>query len=328
MSNVGNEPSDDMSDTVALLQELAQRTRVVAGRVGPAVVRVGRGGGRGSGVVIGQNQILTNAHHLRGTQITIQFADGRAVIGDVVGADLDGDLAVISADTAGAAPIRWADTSADIGDVVFSVARSASGAARTTWGTVSATERAFRGPRGRRIDGSLEHTAPLAPRSSGSPVVDLDGRLVGLNTNRVGEGFYLALPVTDRLRRTVEALAAGTEPVQRHLGVALAPAAVARKLRRSVGLPERDGLLVRGVEPGQPAARAGVQEGDLIVRAGGHEIATVDDLYRALDEAGDPLDLLLVRGTDEIEVSVSFGRDPDESAGDAGTEPADPQDEP
>jgi serine protease Do len=298
---------------MSLLNELTQQTRLVADRVGGSVVRVGRSGGRGSGVVIGENQVLTNAHNLRGSQITVHFADGRSIVGDVVGADLDGDLAVVEVDTAGIDAVAWAEAPAELGDVVFSVARSASGAVRTTWGTVSATERAFRGPRGRRIDGSLEHTAPLAPRSSGSPVVDLEGRLVGLNTNRMGEGFYLALPASATLRRKVEALATGAEPPQRHLGVALAPAHVARRLRRSVGLPEREGLLVRGVDPTQPAGRAGIQEGDLIVRAGAHDIASVDDLYIALDEAGETLDLLVVRGAEELSVQVSFAIDADEA---------------
>jgi serine protease Do len=291
---------------MSLLQEVTEQTRRIADRVSPSVVRVGRGGGRGSGVVIGENQVLTNAHNLRGSQITVHFADGRSVVGDVVGADLDGDVAVVAVETGEATPLPWAEAPADAADIVFAVARSASGAVRTTWGVVSATERAFRGPRGRRIDGSLEHTAPLAPRSSGSPIVDLEGRLVGLNTNRAAEGFYLALPATDALRRRVEALATGAAPPQRHLGVALAPAHVARRLRRSVGLPERDGLLVRGVDPDQPAGRAGVQEGDLIVRAGDHDVTSVDDLYRALDEAGDALELLVIRAVDEVALTVSF----------------------
>jgi serine protease Do len=289
-----------------ILTELAVHTRQVADQVAPAVVRIGRGGGRGSGVVVADGRVVTNAHNLRGAQTTITFADGRTEVGELLGADVDGDLAVLGVDTGSAPSISWAPESPSAGDVVFTVARSASGTARTTWGVVSSTERAFRGPRGRRIDGSLEHTAPLAPRSSGSPVVDAEGRLVGLNTNRASDGFYLALPASTDLRERVEALGSGAVPPQRHLGIALAPAHVARKLRRSVGLPERDGLLVRGVEPEQPAARAGLQRGDLIVRAGTRDITSVDDLYAALDEAGDDLLVVVVRGVDELEVRVTF----------------------
>jgi S1-C subfamily serine protease len=86
--------------------------------------------------------------------------------------------------------------------------------------------------------------------------------------------------------------------------VAVAPAHVARRLRASVGLPPRDGILVRGVEEGSPAAAAGIAEGDLLVSAGGRPIADVDTLHEALRDAGFPLELGLVRGTEERTVTI------------------------
>ncbi|HVM01300.1 MAG TPA: S1C family serine protease, partial [Acidimicrobiales bacterium] len=164
-------------------------------------------------------------------------------------------------------------------------------------------------PRGRRITGSVEHTAPLPRGSSGSPVVDGAGRLVGISTNRLGDGFYLALPADADLEARIDALARGEAPARRHLGVAVAPPRAAAHLRRAVGLPERDGLLVRGVEDASPAARAGVREGDLLVAAAGRPLAGVDDLHAALDGLGDgePLALTVVRGVDELAVVVRFG---------------------
>jgi serine protease Do len=85
--------------------------------------------------------------------------------------------------------------------------------------------------------------------------------------------------------------------------VGLAPAHVARRLRRAVGLPERDGLLVREVEDESPAAKAGLAEGDLIVAAGERAIAGADDLFDALAGSG-PLELTIVRGADELKVTV------------------------
>ena len=121
----------------------------------------------------------------------------RRAVGTAKGVDWDGDLAVIEVDTAGAPAIAWSSGGATIGSAVFAAAATPSGGARVSFGFVSSVERAFRGPGGRRISGSLEHTAPLAPGSSGSPLLDAEGALVGLNTNRVGEGFYLALPADD-----------------------------------------------------------------------------------------------------------------------------------
>jgi serine protease Do len=171
---------------------------------------------------------------------------------------------------------------------------------------VSGTERSFRGPRGRRIAGSLEHTAPLARGSSGGPVVDADGHLVGLNTNRAGEGFYLAIPADADLRERVEALGRGESPAAPRLGVAVAPPWVAARMRRAVGLADREGLLVRGVEEGSPADRAGIGRGDLIVAAGGRAVTSADELHEALDEAGSggSLNVTIVRGEEEREVAV------------------------
>jgi S1-C subfamily serine protease len=173
-----------------------------------------------------------------------------------------------------------------------------------TFGLVSAVARAFRGPGGRRIDGSVEHTAPLAPGSSGGALLDAGGHLVGLNTNRIGEGFYLALPVDAALRERIDALGRGESPERPRLGVAVAPNHVARRMRRSVGLPERDGILVRGVEDGSLAEAAGIQAGDLIVEAGGTPITDADDLHTALSTLELPFAVKLVRGTDERTVQV------------------------
>jgi serine protease Do len=87
--------------------------------------------------------------------------------------------------------------------------------------------------------------------------------------------------------------------------VAIAPNHVARRLRRSVGLPERDGILVRGVEDGSAAAAAGIAVGDLIVSAGGRTIADADDLQDALGTLKLPFDVVIVRGADEKTVTVS-----------------------
>src|SRR4029078_5049677 len=97
----------------------------------------------------------------------------------------------------------------------------------------------------RRIEGSVEHTAPLAPGSSGGALLNATGPLVGINTNRIGEGFYPALPAEPGLRGRVDALGRGESPSRPRLGVAVAPSHVARRMRRSVRLPERAGMLGR-----------------------------------------------------------------------------------
>ena len=290
------------------LAALSDAARTALGVAGPSVVRIGRAPGRGCGVVVAPDRVLTNAHNLRDGTTAVTFADGRSVQATVVGGDTDGDLVVLEVDTGEAPVLDWAPTLPEPGEVLFAVGRTGDGGDRVTFGIVSGRERAFRGPRGRRITGSLEHTAPLPRGSSGSPVVDGVGRLIGINTARLSEGFYLALPADAELRHRVEALVRGESVARLVLGVGLAPAEVARQLRASVGLADQPGLLVRTVEDGSAAARADLRVGDLITGAAGRPVTTLDDLHAALDtaRASRRLDLQVIRGAEAIAVAIAF----------------------
>jgi serine protease Do len=295
---------------MSLVQDLQEVAARVVDRAGGAVVSVGRARGRGAGVVVAEGVVVTNAHNLRGDEVTVTFADGRSLTGSVAGVDHDGDLAVVTVDTADVTPISWAEDDAmpALGSPVWTVVQLAGSGLRVTLGTVSSVGRAFRSPTGRLIGDGLEHTALLGRGSSGSPVLDADGRLAAINTHRLGDGFYLAIPATASLRDRVESLRRGEQPSHVHLGVALAPTHAARRMRSAVGLPERDGLLVSEVEEESPAARAGIQRGDLIVAAQGQAVTTIDELFALLDglDAGGALDLRIVRGTNDVALRVNF----------------------
>jgi serine protease Do len=293
---------------MAVLDEVTQAIRSAAERVGPAVVGLGRGWGRGSGVVIGEGSVLTTAHNLRGDQVTVVFADGRRETGEVAGVDSDGDVAIVSVDTGDTEPVEWGDPGTlGAGSVVLALANPGGRGLRTTLGLVSAIGAGLRGPRGRRIRGTIEHSAPLPRGSSGGPLVDVEGRLLGLNAVRMDGGLIVAIPADAALRERLDGLARGETPVRPRLGVAIAPAHVARRLRSAVGLPDREGLLVRWVEEGGAADRAGIEKGDLIVAAGGEPVTRVDELQPRLDSAGpDGIVLTVVRGADEREVTVAL----------------------
>ena len=292
------------------IEELGSAIGAVAAKAGPSTVGVGNRWRGGSGVVLEAGKVLTNAHNLHGDEVHVYFADGREGEGKVLGADGDGDLAVIGVDTGDAPAITWGEGSAlGIGSPVVAIGNPAGNGLRVTVGYVSGIDRAFRGPRGRRVAGAVEHTAPLLPGSSGGPIVDGDGKLLGINTNRLGDGFYLAIPADAELRGRLDALARGEAPARPRLGVGIAHAGVARRMRHAVGLPERDGLLVRAVEDGGPAGRAGVRVGDLIVSAGDREVRDADELHEVLDALPQDgtLQLALVRGTEELTLTVAFG---------------------
>jgi serine protease Do len=299
---------------MVILDEIGTSIRQLAHGAGASVVGVGQRWGAGSGIVLGDGQVLTNAHNVRGDQVTVTFAGGRTAQGSVSGHDIDSDLAVISIDTGETAALPWAsNASVEIGKPVFALANPGGRGLRVTFGFVSSIDRTFRGPRGRRITGSFEHTAPLLPGSSGGPVLDADGQLLGINTNRLGEGFYLATRTDEALRARADGLARGETATSPRLGVAIAPSHVARRLRRAVGLPDTDGLLIREVVEASPAASAGLASGDLIVAAAGQPVRTPDDLFDALAAArGGTLELQVVRGTDERTLQVTF-TEPDQN---------------
>ena len=294
---------------MSALDELQAAVTKVAERAAPAVVGIGGRWHRGSGVVVAENRVLTNAHNVHGDGATCVFADGRHERGNLLGEDMDGDLAVLEVNTGGVAPLAWGSAAlTGVGAAVFAVASAGNGGFRTTVGQVSGVARSFRGPGGRLIGGSIEHTAPLASGSSGSPILDAEGRLLGLNTQRLGEGFYLALPADDDLKARIDALTRGESTVRPRLGIAVAPGHVARHLRRAVGLPDRDGILVRAVEEESPAKKAGIREGDLIVSAAGVALTDPDELHAALALAGTgSIEIGLVRGVEELVVKVDLG---------------------
>jgi len=273
---------------------------------GQAVVTIGTRG-RGTGFVIAAGKVVTNAHNLRDRTTQVRFADGRTVQATVTGSDIDGDLVVLEVDTAEVTPLSWADEPPGTGDIVLTVTAGRH-RRRVTWGQVTSTEAAFLGPRGRTITGALEHTAPCAPGSSGAPVLDRAGHVVGINTHRLEYGFYLARAVDVALREGVDAMVGGRTFEPAYLGVALAPPHVAARLRGAVGLTERDGLLVREVAEASPAANAGIRPGDLLVRAADTDLRALADLSAILGRLGDgdQLVLTVVRGAEELTVTATF----------------------
>jgi serine protease Do len=290
------------------MTSIGEELATVAAGAGPAVVGLGGHWGQGSGVVVASGLVLTNAHNVSPDRATVTFADGRVEQVGVVGIDLDSDLALLDANTGEISPISWQpdEVAPAIGMPVVGLANPGGRGLRATLGLIAAAERSFRTARGRRMEGGFEHTALAPPGASGGPVMDLEGRLLGINTRRLGRGFYLAQSADAGLRATLDGLQSGERSEPRRLGVGLAPAEVARRLRRTLGLEDADGLLVRLVEEGSPAEVAGVREGDVLVSAGGEATIDVDDLHRVLASGGESIDLGLVRVNDRIEVTARF----------------------
>ncbi len=280
----------------------------LAATAAASTVTIGRNG-RGSGIIIGTDEVLTSVHNLRDRTTAVTLPDGSEVQAEVVATDPHGDLAVLKAPTGDVAGPVLAGPETLGGLVV--AAGGGKGNPRVAVGIVSSVDRRFRGPGGRAVAGAFEHDAALPKGASGGPVVDTEGRIVGINTHRTATG-YLARPFDESLLARLQSLRAGRSVLPPALGVTLAPPHVAAKLRAAVGLEPADGALVRHVEEGSVADRSGIREGDLIVG-----IRTDDDtqsvdgpdtLQAALETVAGDEDfvVLVLRGAESVEVAVSL----------------------
>jgi S1-C subfamily serine protease len=278
-----------MTDLSAFIADAAER-------FGPSVVGL-RGDARGTGIVIAEGRVLTTAANLRGDSAEVVFDDGHVESATVTGLDRRRGIAVLSVDTCGRTPLQFGSADHGIGAPVVALANP--------WGLALSAAPGFVASRRQRPVG-LAHTAPCPRGAGGGPLLDADGGLVGIHATRLAGGFVLAIATDAETRARIAALVAAEQRSDRTLGVAIAPSREARRLRRAVGLEQRDGLLVRAVEPGSAAAGAGIQQGDMIVAVGDAPIATVDDLLAQLETGASELGLTVVRGSDELALTAAF----------------------
>ncbi len=291
---------------MSVFDELANLVQTVGETAGPAVVAIGTRG-RGTGFVVAPGKVLTNAHNLRDRTTQVTFSDGRSVQGSVTGSDIDGDLVVLDVDTVGIAPLAWADEPPSAGDIIVAITAGRH-RRRVVWGQVTATETGFTGPRGRPITGALEHAAPSAPGSSGAPVLDRDGRVVGINTHRLEDGLYLARTVDATLRSVVDGMTADERS---------RPPYWAWPSPRSTWRPgcatrwDWPSATACWFETSPPTARQHVPVSGRATCSFARdrtELRRHEDLFAVLGTlgSGDQLALGLVRGADELEVTVTF----------------------
>ena len=272
----------------------------------PAIAPLGRGARRGCAFVVGEQHALALAHTLREREVELRLPQRAAVKAALVGVDRGTGLALLSGDFAGLPAFSWAKEPPALGAEVVSLADPGSGL-RVTRGSISCERVNVRQRSGRAHD-LIEHTAPIPAGAGGGPIADEHGRVLGISALRGDTGFVLAIPAADALA-AIERVSEGREPAR--LGVALAPPRVATRMRSAVGLPDRPGLLVRAVEDGSPAARAGVRAGDLLVGLGDAELESLDALFTGLERnAGqNDLSLRVVRGEEESELALSLAKE-------------------
>ena len=300
-----SEPLDEYSRVVVSVAE--RLTPKVASLRVPQYRSSGRGSGEslGSAVVFtADGFLLTNAHVVgRAAGGTATFSDGATAPFQVVGADPLSDLAVLRATGATPEPAELGEADGlTVGQLVVAVGNPLGLAGSVTAGVVSALGRSL--PVGDRIiEDVIQTDAALNPGNSGGALADSHARVVGINTAVAGTGLGLAVPVNSTTRRIVSALMRDGRVRRAYLGVAVVPAPVAPVWRPKLG-GRATGLRVASVVPGGPADRAGLRVGDLLLTAGGHEVATAQDLQRLMfaEAIGHPLSVTVMRNGALVDV--------------------------
>jgi S1-C subfamily serine protease len=288
-------------------------SRAVVGAVdavGRAVVRVERERGGGSGVVFTPDGfVLTNSHVAHGARhLTVTLSDGRALRADVVGDDPHTDLAVLRADGSSLPCARLGESRRlRVGQIAIAIGNPYGFHHSATAGIVSGLGRSLRARSGRLIDDIIQTDAALNPGNSGGALVTSRGDVVGITTATILPAQGLCFAVASNTARFVAARLMSDGRVRRsYIGVGGQNAPVPREHARAAGLAVSSGVLVLSVEPGSPAQRAGLTEGDVIVSLGEQHVAGIDDLHRLLTEEriGDSLPMTLLRRGRRIRLTV------------------------
>ena len=301
-----NEPLDEYSRIVVSVAE--RLTPKVASLRVPQSRSTGRGLGEslGSAVVFtADGFLLTNAHVVgRSAGGTAVFSDGTTAAFQVVGTDPLSDLAVIRATGTTPEPAELGEADElRVGQLVVAVGTPLGLAGSVTAGVVSALGRSLPVGEHGLIEYVIQTDAALNPGNSGGALADHRAQVVGINTAVAGAGLGLAVPVNATTRRIISALMHDGRVRRAYLGVAVVPAPVAPVWRPKLG-GRATGLRVASVVPGGPADRAGLRTGDLLLTAGGHEVATAQDLQRLMfaEAIGHPLPITVMRNGALVDV--------------------------
>ena len=290
-------------------------------RVGPAVVHVialradGKPRGQGSGVIFTPDgYVLTNAHVVAGAaRLRAAFTDGQMLDAMLVGEDAATDTAVLRLSGNGL-PYAELGSSATlrVGQMVVAIGNPLGFQCTVTAGIVSALGRTLRTPSGRNLDSVIQTDAPLNPGNSGGPLVSGAGRVVGINTATIApaQGICFAIGIDTAVWVATRLMRDGRVRRSR-LGLGGQTVPIDTRVRRFHALAQSSGVLVLEVVDGGPAARAGVERGDVIVGFDDASVGGVDDLHRALTEerAGRPVLLTALRRAEKLTLTAT----PDEA---------------
>jgi S1-C subfamily serine protease len=270
-----------------------------ADRAGPAVVKIesGRGGdarggaqqGVGSGVIYSSDgYILTNAHVVAGSsRVLVTLTDGRQLPAGVMGAAPERDLAVLRVAVGGLPVAELRAAAPRVGQLVAAIGNPYGLDFTVTTGVVSALGRTLPIDRNTRLDQLIQTDTPINPGNSGGPLVDMQGRVIGITTAILpyAQGLGFAIPTTTALDVIAQIAGRHSETIGRGvLGISAVDVTLEEAVRRAQQITQERGVLLLEVAPDGAAARASLQRGDILIAMNDRAIESVGALRKAVQD--------------------------------------------
>jgi S1-C subfamily serine protease len=296
---------------MATLSALSEDIERVVRETSPSVVAVEHARSQGSGIVIASDgYVVTNSHVVRGRgPLSVQTASGETLRAELVGDDPASDLAVLRVMAHGLPHLSlYAGRRLRVGQLVLAIGNPLRFDRSVSLGVVSALDRTLPAAGGRPLEGLVQTDAAINPGSSGGPLLDATGLVVGITTAVIpmARGLGFAIPA-HTINWVVPTLMRNGRIERPLLGVAARGFELSERATAELG--QHRAVRVLDVASGEPAARAGIRRGDLVLRANGDEVGSVDDVVRAMVLAGSAgeLTLDLVRNEERLEITVIPG---------------------
>ena len=305
---------------LAFSQSLAKAVE----RVSPAVVAIdARPRVATSGIVWRDGVIVSTNHTVRrNEEITVSLGDGRRLPASLVGRDASTDIAVVRIETDEALGIDPVVTTShdelSVGNLTLAVGRiHRERGVTASFGIVSALGDKWRTWRGGEIDRLIQPDVSIFIGFSGGALIDVEGRVIGVNTTGLARGAGLTLPAST-VNHVLDVLLEHGRIARPYLGVSLQPVALPAELRSNLNLPNESALLVLSLEAEAPAGRGGMTLGDVLVTLDGALVADTDDVQTVLSRSkiGQTVSATILRGGQKLEITLTLTERPGEKASD------------
>ena len=290
-----------------VLKQLSEATSSLIKKVSESVVSVKAQMSRGTGIVLTSDGYIVTCNHVLAGCSTVKIGKGEKTFNaKIVGTDPYSDIAMLKAESGEFTPLELGDSEKlSVGQYVLALANPFNRNQPTaTTGIITGVNSTLRGWRGTQMENIIATDAQLNPGFSGGPLVDVDGKVIGINTAYVWQRG-IAIPI-NKVKAISDRLMTGKIVKKGYLGIIANTVAIPQEIAEQAGLEQESGVMIFSVEPGSPARKAGLAMGDVIVKINGKPAMDFYDLPRFLSEdvVGKEAKLTIIRRENLIEATI------------------------